>query len=106
MANFYTIEGPSSEGYTTVYAIILGSNGLPLSNKSGWAKIMDLPFYASGGYYGNTLDDEGLKAYSNASGVMTWILVQGARYRFTIPFIDVDKYVTLTATGLVSLGAL
>ncbi len=103
---FYLVEGPPSESYTTVYVVLLQPNGLPLVNKAGYAKLLDLPYYTEGSYFGNTADDEGLKVYSNASGLMRWDLIQGARYRFTIPLIDIDKYVTLTATGLVSLGDL
>lgn len=104
--SLYYVEGPDSDDYTQVYAILLQPNGSGLYNIPGYAKMLDLPHYASGGYFGNTQDDEGLKATSNASGYMSWSLYQGIRYRFTIPYIDVDKYVTLTATGLISLGAL
>ena len=104
--SLYYVEGPDSESYTQVYVILLQPNGSGMYNVPGYAKMLDLPQYVSGGYFGNVVSDEGFKAYSNISGYMAWSLIQGPRYKFTVPYIDLEKTVTLTATGLVSLGAL
>jgi hypothetical protein len=104
--SLYLIEGPDSTSYVTLYVILLGPNGLPLKDITGYVKIINLPLISGNLAYGNTEDDMGLKAWSNASGLMKWDIVQGARVKITVPYIDYEEYKTIPATGLIALGDL
>jgi hypothetical protein len=102
----YLIQGASYSGYCTVYAQLLRSDGKPLVDVPGWAKIITLPYSVDQSYYGNVVDDTGFKAYSNSSGIIQWDLVWGSIVSFRIPFIDLEKMVTIPVTGLIALTAL
>jgi hypothetical protein len=86
-----------------VYTYAKDANGNAKEGIYGYAEIVDPPFHNDGAYFANPTD-RGIRATSDANGLLEWTIPQTARMRFWID--DIDLKIEKTAPSGATTTAL